>query len=129
MSSVTTDPRFFQRYEAVLEIFVDHINPVIRDRNTLAHGQWVWKLKSRKYNEFLVGRVELQRQNYKELFAKAEILKTFGLLIQTLAVSGPTFHRDFNAYSKKILSAMDGTSADDYYAYAKGLQVSRVVPS
>lgn len=122
VDETSTEENFFSNYVKARIMFEEHVNHVIRDRNTLAHGQWAWKLKSGKNNEFTGERQDFESMNYKQLFGIAEIIQNFNLMIQTLAVSGPTFQRDFDSFALRITEAMNDTSKVDYAKYVEGLK-------
>lgn len=78
------------------------LNPVIEDRNRIAHGQWTWQLKSRKENEFLVESRNLSRYDYCQIKAMTELVSSIGKLIHLLVVSEPTFQRDYSAIQSRL---------------------------
>lgn len=122
VSGNNTNAAFFSKYESARNLFKQHVNPIIKDRNTLAHGQWEWKLKSGSPNEFTNQQTRLNLKNYKQLHGIQEIVFNFSLIVQTVAVSNPTFDRDFSTYASRIVNAMSKTSDNDYSTYATNLQ-------
>lgn len=89
------------RFQEVLSLLNGDLEPVITDRNKLAHGQWVWQLKSQSDDQFT--RIQASYDyNYVELRSRYAILDVTGQLVGILCVSEPTFNRDFDRLMSKI---------------------------
>lgn len=86
------------RYDAVRELVDKKLRPIIERRNKLAHGQWLWHLKSQQENQFK----NLPRQgpppDYFSLHSLTRAVESIAGLILTLTVSRPTFERDFDKH-------------------------------
>ena len=90
-----------ERVAAVSRLLEDDLAPVITDRNKLAHGQWVHQLKSRSEDAFVVNPTTYD-YNFVALRARQGLLDYIARLVNVLAVSGPTFDRDFKGLMDKI---------------------------
>lgn len=99
----------------------DSLQPVIEDRNKLAHGQWRWQLKSRKENEFLVESRDLSRFDYCQIKAMTELVTSIGKLIQLLVVSEPTFQRDYSAIQVQLSKHRAVLVDSPYQEFCAGL--------
>lgn len=110
--------RALQRVESVIDLLGSDLAPIITDRNKLAHGQWVWQLKSRSEDSFLINQASYD-YNYVALRARYRLLDAIGQLVNVLCVSEPTFDRDFDSLMRKIdqaKSELDGAGYADLVA-------------
>jgi len=112
------------RVERVAAILRDDLAPVITDRNRIAHGQWVWQLKSRSENQFTVDQSNFD-YNYVALRARLRLLDLIGRLVNVLCVSEPTFDRDFASLMRKIDDARNGLDGSTYPTFAAQLRSGR----
>lgn len=115
------------RVEGVAAILRHDLSPVITDRNRIAHGQWVWQLKSRSENQFTVDQSNFD-YNYVALRARFRLLDLIGRLVHVLCVSEPTFDRDFSSLMQKIDEAKKDLDGSSYQTLASQLR-SRSKPN
>lgn len=114
----------YSQIEAVTKLLENELAPVITDRNRLAHGQWVWQLKSRSENGFLANQVAYD-YNYVALRARFKVLDFIGRLVNVLCVSEPTFHRNFDQLMQKIDQNRSDLDGSGYVTLAAQLRRSR----
>jgi hypothetical protein len=113
-----------QRVESVIDLLGSDLAPIITDRNKLAHGQWVWQLKSRSEDNFLIDQASYD-YNYVALRARYRLLDAIGHLVNVLCVSEPTFDRDFDSLMQKINQAKSELDGAGYAALAAQLRNMR----
>lgn len=113
------------KYSSIREMLNVELRPVIQNRNKVAHGQPVWQLKSGSDHDFKSSSARLQYGDYWDLKYRRAMLTAIGDVVLTLAVSLPTFERDFNRYlaafdtaRSKVTSNSDGSH---YRAFAASL--------
>lgn len=116
--------RALQRVATVIELLRSDLAPVITDRNKLAHGQWVWQLKSRSEDAFLANQA-VYDYNYVALRARYRLLDSIGHLVNVLCVSEPTFDRNFDSLMRRIDQAKSDLDGAGYAALATQLRSSR----
>lgn len=112
------EPRDLDRINEVNLLLRSDLDPVITDRNRLAHGQWVWQLASGKEDAF-VDQSTSYDYNYSALKARFKLLELIGRLVSALCVSEPTFGRDFDRLAGKIAAVrqeLDGNLYPDLVA-------------
>lgn len=115
----TVDARSAERYSEVTKILADDLAAVIEDRNKIAHGQWVWLLKSKR-NE--VRGPAPAPLNYTAIRARSKAIKAIAGLIYDLVVSEPTFQRDYDDHYRKIVEAHKSFDGADYPNYVVELR-------
>ncbi|MFI2365387.1 hypothetical protein [Promicromonospora sp. NPDC019610] len=108
-----------QRIEQIQSILHSELKNLVSERNDIAHAQWAWLLNS-KEKEF-TGRAP-GVPNYLATRRRREIVELLGRLVHVLATSEPTFQRDYDEVSSKIVLARKGLAALDYGAFADGLR-------
>lgn len=102
-------------------LVADSLQPVIEDRNKIAHGQWRWQLKSRKENEFLVNSHDLSCFDYCQIKAMTQLVANIGDLIHLLVVSEPTFQRDYSAIQGQLARHRASLSVSPYETFCANL--------
>jgi hypothetical protein len=112
------------RLEAVTGLLKNDLAPIITDRNKLAHGQWVWQLKSSSEKTFL-GDQTSHIYNYIALRSRFRLLDFIGRLVNVLCVSEPTFDRDFDSLMQNVDQAKADLDGARYGAFAAQLRKSR----
>jgi len=90
------------RYQAIIALINDDLLKAIEVRNRIAHGQWKYAFTNdlRNINSEITGR--LRHENIIELQFKYELFKSLAQIIHDLAVSRPTFERDFDKNYQRI---------------------------
>lgn len=117
-------PPALERVETVSDLLNDDLAPVITDRNKLAHGQWVHQLKSRREDVF-VAEPTTYDYNFVALRARSKLLDYIARLVNVLAVSGPTFDRDFESLIDKIHEAKRDLDGVRYSEFAAQLRTTK----
>jgi hypothetical protein len=113
-------PTARQRIRVTKSLLKGELSPVITDRNKLAHGQWVWQLRSKSDEEF-VSTPRVLDFNYSALMARYTAIENIARLVHTLCVSEPTFDRDFESIFDRISSALNELDGHAYSAFAADL--------
>jgi hypothetical protein len=115
----------FDRYREIRTLLEGDLRPVIEDRNGIVHGQWVWRLKSGKENEFRTDKPSTT-PNYCSLRSQKNLIITIGEIVHLFAVSEPAFDRDYLSLVLRITAAKRDLGGTSYAAWAKQLRSSRV---
>jgi hypothetical protein len=107
------------RHAALLQIITGSLVESSAIRNRIAHGQWKHALTNDlvKINRSLTN--GLRRENILVLQFRLEMFKSLAQIIHDLAVSKPTFQRDFDANYKKIEEQQRNAENIDYDEYSK----------
>lgn len=121
LSAQTLPHSSFQRYTSLITLINDDLKPVIEMRNKLAHGQWIYPLNS--------GCTELEGSKYMlingenllSLQYKRELISTIAEIVHDLAVSCPTFERDFDSHYKQIMHTKANLANREFAKYKKVL--------
>ncbi|QGN34500.1 hypothetical protein [Microlunatus sp. Gsoil 973] len=121
-------PLALGRIEAVSDLLVGELSAIITDRNRLAHGQWVWQLRSSSDDQFSSTPHDYD-YNYEALRARRSLLDKIGELVNLLCVSEPTFDREFNTLTRNIEDARSKLDGMTYPELAAQLRRSRQRPS
>lgn len=109
----------FEQFQTVLSVLNSHLSVVIDDRNRTAHAQWVWHLNNKE--TAFVGAAP-RPLNYRAIKARSDLIVNIGKLVHVLAVSEPTFQRDFAAISSEINRLAPLVDGNDYAAYVRELR-------
>ncbi|WP_158297117.1 hypothetical protein [Zhihengliuella sp. ISTPL4] len=123
--SEVAPPQAFDRIETISALLRHDLAPVITDRNRLAHGQWVHQLRSRSEDTFTDTSVSFD-YNYVALDARKQLLDFIARIVNVLAVSEPTFDRDFSDLMEKIGRVKASLSGDRYPQFASQLRGTRL---
>lgn len=88
-------------------------------RNKIAHGQWKYAFNNDllDINKKLTG--ELHKENIIKLQLKLKMFKSLAQIIHDLAVSKPTFERDFDVNYRKIEEQIRNFHKKNYEKYKK----------
>lgn len=99
----SNNPKNKARFDSLMDIISDHLKYSAEIRNKLAHGQWKHSFnnKSLAINPDLTRRVN--SDNYTKIRFRYEIFKILSQIIHDLAVSTPTFERDFEKNYNRIV--------------------------
>ncbi|TQD23510.1 hypothetical protein [Methanolobus vulcani] len=98
-----TDPENEARLNALMDIITDHLKYSADIRNKLAHGQWIHSFDrdSIEYDNILTSKVN--DENYLKINFRYLIFKDLSQMIHDLAVSTPTFERDFERLFLRVV--------------------------
>ena len=117
-------PDVLARVDEVKRLLNKDLEPVITDRNRLAHGQWIWQLASQEDDRFTVAQASYD-YNYVALQARFDLLDLIGRLVNALCVSEPTFTRDFDALMVRVAKAKTRLGGAGYQDLAAQLRRQR----
>lgn len=95
------------------------LKPVIEDRNKTAHGQWRWFLNEKNLQELREVRAAPKPLNYRAIQARSKAIEALGDIVHVLAVSEPTFQRDYDAALAQVRdwrTLMDGRDYEQFAA-------------
>lgn len=113
------------RYLTLLDALESDLRSVIELRNKLAHGQWVYPLNTDGNDIAQVQMNALRLENLLSLQHKWRLLRHLANGVHDVAVSKPTFERDFD----KNFSLLEGARTDlrtrSYDKYKAGLRAKR----
>lgn len=104
------------RHRQMSDLLSTNLGPVITDRNKTAHGQWAWQLRSGRDNEFLEHQ-QPEAPNYVVLRSQSQLIRIIARLVHVLAVSEPTFDRDFDGLIEELArerSLLDGATYSSF---------------
>jgi hypothetical protein len=107
----------FHRYESVVDIINCDLRPVIEVRNKLAHGQWVYPLNSDSTDVEQDKFTLINHENILSLQFKFALISKVAEIVHDLAVSPPTFERDFDAHYKHIVEIRRNLKNRSYDQY------------
>ncbi|MDG4666059.1 hypothetical protein [Mycobacterium sp. 236(2023)] len=117
------------RYEELHAVVDDDLRPIVEQRNKIAHGQWVWQLKSRKENEFISGGPQSSTPDYLTLSLYSKMLDEIASLVLDLVVSRPTFEREFNSgyarFDAHRLAIAGNANGQQYRAFVARLMATK----
>lgn len=90
------------RYQAIVALIDEDLLETFEVRNRIAHGQWKYAFTNdlRNISTELTGK--LHQENIVELQLKYKLFKSLAQIIHDLAVSHPTFERDFDKNFQRI---------------------------
>ena len=90
------------RYDLLIDIITEHLKSSAEVRNRLAHGQWKYAFNNKllDINQDLTNIINAD--NYLKISLRYKIFRDLSQMIHDLAVSTPTFKRDFDSIYKKI---------------------------
>jgi hypothetical protein len=122
IDDVRTAPGVTAQYDSLIDILKNDLASVIQDRNNLAHAQWVWLLNG-KESDFTGAAAE--PFNYLALKRRGEVINETAGLIHVLAVSEPTFQRDYTRIYGEITALHATIDGIDYPIFVSELQSRR----
>lgn len=111
------------QYNAIVGILKGDLEPIIGDRNKLAHAQWKWLLNAQETSFTSLASAPL---NYLESKLRGDMIVRIAGLIHALVVSEPTFQRDYSQIYGEIsnlLAQINGGA--DYPNFVKSLKNRR----
>lgn len=105
------------QYAALLRIIKGSLLESSAIRNRIAHGQWKYALTNDLMKKSKKLTAELRRENILRLQFRLAMFKSLAQIIHDLAVSKPTFVRDFDANYKQIEEQLRNSHTTDYENY------------
>lgn len=109
------------RYLALLDLIKKDLLESNQVRNRIAHGQWKYAFTNdlKRFNGVLTGK--LSQENIVKLQLKYKMFKSLAQIIHDLAVSKPTFERDFDRTYRKVEGQRTNFNNRQYEDYKKML--------
>lgn len=117
VATVLTSPGR-EQYLTLIATLDHDLKPIIEDRNKAAHAQWEWLMNSHETD--VTGRAA-RPMNYLQIHRRGLIIHLMDDLVHTLAVSEPTFQRDFDSTYGRLQTLRAGLSGRDYRSWASTL--------
>ncbi|SFJ67641.1 hypothetical protein [Olleya namhaensis] len=107
----------YYKYNEIFSSITNDFLPSIQIRNRIAHGQWkvAFTSKLQSISPDLTNKISIE--NIVSLQLKKKILNGLALLIHDLAVSPPTFERDFMSNYAKIKNNKNNLHKRSYIKY------------
>jgi hypothetical protein len=115
----------FAKFNALNGLLQKDLRPVIELRNKLAHGQWEYPLTSDEFGISQDQMNALRKENLLSLQLKKRLITRLADAIHDLAVSGPTFDRDFDNHYRSIEQVRIILATRPYEGYVSQLRRSR----
>jgi hypothetical protein len=117
------------RYQSMSSVIDNDLRPIVEQRNKIAHGQWVWHLRSGKEDSFTSDGPHTSTPDYLTLSHYSKMLGEIADLVLFLVVSRPTFEREFNCgYARFDLhraAIANNANGVAYQDYIKELQATK----
>lgn len=115
----------FHRLNTLTSILNEDLKSVIEVRNKLAHGQWVYPLNSSCTNVEADKYRLINNENLLSLQFKKSLITTLADIVHDLAVSLPTFERDFDNHFRRIVATRNNLRTRSYEKYRDSLVSKR----
>jgi len=124
INSVDTPVTARTRYQILLELINNDLLESSQLRNRIAHGQWKYAFNTdlRAINPDLTRK--LKQENIVNLQLKYKMFKSLAQIIHDLAVSRPTFERDFDKNFRRVEGQRTNFHHRRYEDYRK-MMISR----
>jgi hypothetical protein len=119
------DPREVQRHGQIIEVLEGDLEPIITDRNKLAHAQWTWLLN---FKETAISGPAPPTLNYRAIEHRGKAIGAIADLVTDLVVSEPTFKRDFEGHFEEVARQRALFAGPDYQALVHQLRSRRRGP-
>lgn len=114
----------FDRYSTLRNTLDEEIRPLLEVRNKLAHGQWKYPLNAKSSDVSRNTSKVIRTQNISQLQYKQTIVKALAAAIHDLAVSRPTFERDFDKHYHNLVSARRNLKTRLFESYTAMLRAN-----
>jgi hypothetical protein len=111
----------YHRFHTIQTIINNDLRPIIEVRNKLAHGQWIYPLNTQATDVEKAKFTLINNENLLSLQLKQSLVATVADIVHDLAVSLPTFERDFDAHYRKITCAQNNLLHRDFRKYQSQL--------
>ncbi|MBL8812467.1 MAG: hypothetical protein JNM43_20045 [Planctomycetaceae bacterium] len=122
LSENTLTHSAYSRYRTISTLLNGELHFVITLRNKLAHGQWIYPLNDQWDDVAQVQMDALRTENLLSLKFKKVILDALLNAIADLALSLPTFDRDFDNHYRQIQNAQRDLRTRSFADYSASLQ-------
>ena len=109
------------RYSTLISLIASEILGSNQLRNKLAHGQWKYAFNGNvtSINQKMTNKI--LNENIMKLQIKMNIFRYISQIIHDLAISKPTFERDFNTYYNRIRENQQQYDNKDFAKWKKNL--------
>ena len=112
------------QYTTIADILKNDLEPIIGDRNKLAHAQWTWILNSKE--SAFTGPAPAPF-NYLASKRRGDMIARIADLVYALVVSEPTFQRDYSRIYSQIATIQADINGTDYPDFVVKLRSRRRV--
>lgn len=102
LSNHTLPHDSFTRYQSILEVLNNRLSIIIESRNKLAHGQWHYPINNKGTSVSYDIKSRIDKENPLSIQLKDKLVSALLDSLHDLAVSPPTFDRDFNKHYLRI---------------------------
>ncbi len=99
------------RYRQVVNILEAELEPIITDRNKIAHAQWSWLLN---FKETAISGPASPPLNYRAIEHRSKAIGAIVDIVTDLVVSVPTSERDFEAHFAEVVRQRALFTGPDY---------------
>jgi len=110
------------QYNTIADILKNDLEPIIGDRNKLAHAQWAWLLNSKE--SAFIGPAPTPL-NYLASKWRGDMIAAIADLVHALVVSEPTFQRDYARIYSQIAAIQADINGTGYPDFVVALQSRR----
>ncbi|MEO5858250.1 MAG: hypothetical protein ABIR33_04795 [Pyrinomonadaceae bacterium] len=94
---------------------------IIEIRNKLAHGQWAYPLTNDGDDFSTALRAAMESENLLSLQYKRKLISCILDIVHDVAVSPPTFERDFDSHYRQIVNVRRNLVTRHYSDYVSSL--------
>lgn len=122
IDETTTATGISNQYDSICDLLREDLEPVIQDRNKIAHAQWRWLLNNKETRFVDESSPPL---NYLALQRRGALISLVADLIHTLVVSEPTFRRDYATLYGDIVRIRPQINGPDYPELVRFLRSRR----
>jgi len=105
------------RYLALINLIENDLMQSIEIRNRIAHGQWVYAFTNNLEKISTNLTKELKTENIVSLQLKIKLFKSLTQIIHDLAVSPPTFEKNFDMNFNMVEQQINNLHKRDYNKY------------
>lgn len=119
--SISLPSQDLSRYLDLNDLLRDSLKPLIEIRNKLAHGQWEYPLNSAGNNISSDFKTLIDSENILSLQFKKSLITSLLKIVHDLAVSKPTFDRDYDEHYNHIRQTQNNLNHRSYTKYVDSL--------
>jgi hypothetical protein len=111
------------RYNTIQRVLQDELQPIIRLRNKLAHGQWARPLNAERTEVDSISMRYIATQNAWSLALRDDALEGIANIVSDLIQSRLLYQSRFDTHFKRVQKAERALRTGSYEAWAERLQV------
>jgi hypothetical protein len=125
LSSITLPFSAATKYKEINELLEKELKVIIEVRNKLAHGQWEYPLTNTGDDISAELMKLIKAENLLSLQFKKSLISSILDIVNDLAVSQPTFDRDFDTHYRHIVETRRNLKNRSYTKYVDALIAKR----